>query len=470
MRIKSFSTKRILAIAAIAVLLLLALHITELLFPTEYAEAATGSEYADWNAVADEMDKVCDDAYRLYTGGDAVAAKKRIDDAYFKFYEKLGFEKRVMSYISGDRAAKVEYQFAEIKKSMTRGDSNSTVKAAINELKVMIREDANRLDGKKESSGGTFVASLLIIVREGVEAILIVGAIIAYLKKMDAKGGKKVYAVYAGSGAAILASVIMAIILYFVSALSGVNQEITEGITMLIAVAVLFYVSNWMFSKADALAWEGFIKGKVKNALTKGSVFSLAFAAFLAVFREGAEVILFYGALIADTQTTHAMIWVGLAVGIVILVVIFLLIKLLSVKIPLKPFFIGTSVLMFLMSISFVGAGVKELQEGNVISVTPISGMSSVDILGIYPTLETFIPQMIMLAVAVLSIVLQILRWKRLHKRKAAEDAESTNAEQNGAEVSEDGATSDAESGESFVGETDGAPTASLSADGQPEA
>jgi high-affinity iron transporter len=167
-----------------------------------------------------------------------------------------------------------------------------------------------------------------------------------------------------------------------------------------------------MVSKAEAEVWTGYIEGKVQSSISRGSMFSLAFAAFLAVFREGAETILFYQALLASTETYINMIWLGLGVGAAALVVVYILIRVLSLRLPLKPFFLGTSVLLFVMSITFVGNGVKELQEGNVIGVTQITGVPSVDILGIYPTLETLIPQIVLLVITVATFILQLRRGK----------------------------------------------------------
>jgi high-affinity iron transporter len=169
-----------------------------------------------------------------------------------------------------------------------------------------------------------------------------------------------------------------------------------------------------MVSKSEAAAWTSYIEGQVKSSITRGSVFSLAFAAFLAVFREGAETILFYQALLAETDTYYNMVWAGLGIGCVALVVIYALIRVLSIRLPLKPFFLGTSVLLFVMSITFVGSGVKELQEGNVIGVTPISGLTSIDILGIYPTLETLIPQIALLALTAALFAFQLNRNKAI--------------------------------------------------------
>jgi high-affinity iron transporter len=364
-----------------------------------------------WTKIADEMAAVLDKANALYIAGDAQGAKEQVDVAYFQFYEKVGFEKIVMSRISGARAAQVEYQFSAVKKVINNHAPAEEVKAGLDTLSGYLKEDAIQLDGREDNAIAVFLGSLLIIVREGFEAILIVGAILAYLLKSGNKKGAR--PVYVGSIIALGASIIMAWILNQITSIAGgQNQEIIEGATMLVAVAVLFYVSNWMVSKAEAEAWKGYIENKVQSSINKGSMFSLAFAAFLAVFREGAETILFYQALLASTQAHINMIWVGLGVGVVALVVIYILIRVVSIQLPLKPFFLGTSVLLFAMSIVFTGNGIKELQEGNVIGVTAIPGMGSVDILGIYPTLETLIPQFVLLALTVISFVIQIRKSK----------------------------------------------------------
>jgi high-affinity iron transporter len=364
----------------------------------------------NWTRIADEMGAVLAGAYDAYAAGDGNGAKEQVDVAYFQYYEKAGFEKTVLSRISGERASTVEYQFSAVKKLISRGESRPVVKEGLDTLANYLKEDAAQLDSKVENALGVFLGSLLIIVREGFEAIIIVGAIIAYLLKSGNKASVK--SVYWGSLIALVLSVAMAWILNaLTSTASGRNQEIIEGGTMLLAVVVLFYVSNWMVSKAEAEAWTGYIEGKVKASITKGSMFSLAFAAFLAVFREGAETILFYQALLAGNQGYINMIWVGLGVGVVLLVIIYVLIRFLSIKLPLKPFFLGTSILLFAMSVAFTGSGIKELQEGNVIPVTMLPfNFITIDILGIYPTLETLIPQILLLGITVVTFVVQMRR------------------------------------------------------------
>jgi high-affinity iron transporter len=373
----------------------------------------------NWKKISDEMGALLKEAASLYAASDGAGAKGKVDAAYFQFYEKTGFERVTLSRISGARAAKVEYQFSFIKRAINEKAPPQEVKAGLDDLAAWLSEDAEQLDGRKESAVVVFLEALLIIVREGFEAILIVGAIIAYLLKSGNK--KRVRPVYWGSLAALAMSVVMAWVLNQITSVSGGrNQEIIEGSVMLLAVAVLFYVSNWMVSKSEAEAWASYIEGKAQAAITKGSMFSLAFAAFLAVFREGAETILFYQALLAGVETYTSMIWLGLGLGSVALVVIYILIRALSVKLPLKPFFLGTGALLFLMSVTFTGNGIKELQEGNVIPATPLPGIPSVDILGLYPTMETFIPQAALLAVTAATFVIQLKRAKNA-ARKAAE-------------------------------------------------
>ncbi|MDR3248910.1 MAG: FTR1 family protein, partial [Treponema sp.] len=208
----------------------------------------------NWTKIADEMAAVLAVAYDKYRAGDPQGAKDQVDVAYFQFYEKVGFEKTVMTRISGARASVVEYQFSAAKKAITRGNSEQEVKESLDTLSTYLKEDADQLDSKTQGALGVFLGSLLIIVREGFEAILIVGAIIAYLIKSGNK--KSTRPVYWGSLIALVLSVGMAWVLNaLTSTASGQNQEIIEGATMLLAVLVLFYVSNWMVSKAESEAW-----------------------------------------------------------------------------------------------------------------------------------------------------------------------------------------------------------------------
>lgn len=371
---------------------------------------AAEKKYESWNAIIDEMDIILNDSYNIYFMKDVEGAKARVNNAYFGFYEKHGVERAVMSYISGKRGTDTEYQFAKIKRLMTQNAPNKTVRAEIDVILKMLHEDANELDGKKESGWSVFLASFIIIFREGLEAILVIAAISAYLVRSNNKPMLKV--VYLSSLFAVFASILAAIALHTIVGLSGANQEIMEGCAMLLATVMLFFISNWMLSKSESIAWKNYVEGKVQNAVSTGSSFALGFAAFLAVFREGAETIIFYQAMLADANEHMDMVWYGLSVGMIVLAFVFVIIRFGTVKLPLKPFFIGTSALMYLMAIAFAGGGVKELQEADIIPVTSVDFVHSVEILGIYPTVETLLPQLFMV-VAVIGSIIYSTKYKK---------------------------------------------------------
>ena len=146
-----------------------------------------------------------------------------------------------------------------------------------------------------------------------------------------------------------------------------------------------------------------------------GSSFALAFTAFLSVFREGAEVVLFYQPMLSEGNA--GMVWTGFGVGCVILVFVYLAITKLSIKLPIKVFFTATSILMAVMCVSFLGSGIKELAEGGVFDVTlRVPGIPENDVLqvlGIYPYLETLVPQLI-LAVILLITFMVARSWGKL--------------------------------------------------------
>ncbi len=371
-----------------------------------FAWQTDGLAAGAWTKVVDRIDKTLTQSLDTYKKGDIEKAKDIVNEAYYSIFEKEGMEIAVKSKISGKRVGIEEYKFVAIKKLMTQKAPEAKIKKEMDELVKMLREDAAQMGGKAESNPiESLLAAFLILVREGFEAILVIAAIAAYLIK--AGHGDKTRIVYYSSVAAVLASILTAILLQKVFDIGGANQEIMEGATMLLAVVVLVSVSHWMIGKVEAKAWQDYIEGKVQAAVTKGSMLSLGAAAFLAVYREGAETILFYQALFSDAGDQGQMIWGGFGLGCLALVVIFLLVRYGSMKIPLRPFFLGTSILMYILAISFAGGGIKELQEGGVVGVTPIPGMDSIDILGIYPTWETLLPQLALVLLAAAGLICQ---------------------------------------------------------------
>jgi high-affinity iron transporter len=248
-----------------------------------------------------------------------------------------------------------------------------------------------------------FWASFLIIFREGLEAILVIGAIVAFLLKTGHR--ERLRSIWIGVGAALAASAVTAVILKTLLSAMPATREVIEGVTMLIAVAVLFSVSYWLISKVEAAKWQQFIQEKVTNALEHGGGRALAFVAFLAVYREGAETALFYQALFNEGTRVLMPISLGMLVGAVVLAVIFTLFYRFGVRIPLRYLFGSTSVLLYYMAFVFMGKGIRELQEGNAISITILPGFPHVELLGLYPTLETLIAQLVLLVLFVFALL-----------------------------------------------------------------
>lgn len=252
------------------------------------------------------------------------------------------------------------------------------------------------------SAHDAFWESFLIIVREGFEAILVIGAIVAFLLKTGHR--ERLRAIWTGIVLGLLASAATAVVLETVLSAIPASREIIEGLTLLVAVAVLFSVSYWLISRVEAAKWQQFIREKVSRALEQGGGRALAFVAFLAVYREGAETALFYQALFNEGAHVALAISLGLVAGFVVLGIVFTLFYRYGVRIPLRPFFSVTSLLLYYMAFVFMGKGVRELQEGNAVGISTIPGFPTVDALGLYPTWQTVLAQMLLLALLAFAI------------------------------------------------------------------
>lgn len=248
----------------------------------------------------------------------------------------------------------------------------------------------------------------IILLREGLEALLVVAALLAFLKKTD--NADKGRWVWAGSGVGIAASVLVAFIvnIAFSRAAAGSNREMLEGVTGLVAGAMLVYVSYWLHSKASLSTWQQYIRDKSTAALARNSLISLALIAFLAVFREGAETVLFYVG-IAPSITLGDLV-LGLGLGAAGLAIIGVLVLAFGVRLPIRPFFLGTSVLVYYLAFKFVGTGIHALQVAGVVGATPSSYLPDSGLLGLYPTWETTAAQATLLLAAAAVI---LARWLR---------------------------------------------------------
>ena len=416
-------------------------------YPEYSPDPDAAAKYASWSEAATLAKELLDTAYLAYVDRDFEAAEDNLNTAYYSVYEESGLAHKIYTDQGLKDRQQVEGQFSTLRtligngtvkfqqnKYRTTSDRTKQLllkKAALLDEKASAeRQEAEPAEAAAEEPAAqnqaspqwlTFLGSFGIIVREGLEAILVIAAIIAYLVKSGNAASLK--NVYIGALAGILASFAAAAVLYFVKqavAGAGIAQELIEGITALIAVCVLFYVSNWMISKAEAAAWSGYIDSRVRSGLEKRSAFTLAFTAFLSVFREGAEVVLFYQPMLQEGNA--GMVWAGFGAGVVVLVFVYLAITKLSVRLPIKVFFTATSILMAAMCVSFLGSGIKELAEGGLFDLTlRVPGIPENDIIqifGIYPYLETLVPQLILSIILLITFMMAHYRGKLAALRK----------------------------------------------------
>jgi high-affinity iron transporter len=337
--------------------------------------------------------------YALARKGDT-SASTRAFDAYMTFEQ---VERSVRTKNPG-LASELEAAFAALR-------THAAGSATVSELDGIRRrldaglENAERILGDELSPANLFLQSFVILIREGLEAILLVGALMTFLVKMGASHRKR--DINIGVGAAIGASLLTAVALETVFHLTPAKREALEGGTMVVATLVLFYVSYWLLSKMEVAKWNHFLKSRVQDALTSGSGLALASAAFLAVYREGFETVLFYKALFLSGGSTGGAIPIlaGILLGSLVMVAVYLAISRFGLRIPLKPFFGVTSAFLYYMAFVFAGKGIAELQEGGLVPTTIIPGGPRLPSLGIYPTVESLLAQGLLLALLAVALI-----------------------------------------------------------------
>jgi high-affinity iron transporter len=257
-----------------------------------------------------------------------------------------------------------------------------------------------------------FLYSSGILFREGLEALLVIIALVAGTRQ--AGQTSRVRDIYLGAVAAVVVSLGLAWAVQHV--IADNTSDTLEGVFQLFAAATLFYVSSWITGKNQAHKWKHFIDSKVDEARrSRGPSIALALTAFLAVLREGAETIVFFQALAAgatETVERHAVI-AGLIAGAVALAITFAILRKITSMIPLRPIFSFTSVMLYGLAVIFAGQGIASFQESGVMGATFVSGVPTIPMLGLYPTVQTLAAQAILLMLALAAIYRPLVRHSR---------------------------------------------------------
>jgi len=297
-------------------------------------------------------------------------------------------------------------------RSMVSGGSEAEAYAAASQLRGLFDQVDAELGASKADSSTTFIGALTILLREGVEALLIVVGIIAFLRK--AKQTTALRYVHAGWISALLAGALTWFVSTYLVAISGASREVTEGVSSLFAAIVLLSVGLWMHQKSSADRWQSYLNDKLSAAMSSSSAWALFALSFIAVYREVFETVLFYSALAADGN--GAALLGGFLTAVGLLVVIAWILLRTSARMPIGKFFSITSIFVAVLAVILVGKGVIGLQEAGWISVHPIAG-PRIEILGIMPTAETVIAQIAVLLIAVVGFA---FNYSGAKKSKAA--------------------------------------------------
>ncbi len=339
-----------------------------------------------------------DSAVARARAGETEDARRVAFDAYLSF-ERVEREVRIKDQAL---AAELEASFAGLREQAAAGASAQRLEGIRRDLLVAL-EKAERAVADRPSGWNLFLQSFMILIREGLEAILVIGALVAFLVKTGAQSRRRDIRI--GVGAALAASLLTALAIETIFFLTPAKQELLEGITMAAAAVMLFYVSYWLLSKVEVARWNAFVKDKVRDAVAGGSALSLAVVAFLAVYREGFETVLFYKALFLSAGGEGlGAIGFGALVAALVLVAVYVAINRYGVRLPLKPFFTVTSAFLYYMAFVFAGQAVAELQAGGAVGTTVVEWAPRLPVFGIYPTVESLLAQATLVVMALVAL------------------------------------------------------------------
>jgi len=346
-----------------------------------YRENPPGASLQDLLVLAAQKLQQSSEAYGQ---GRVDLALKLALDAYLEGVEPI---EPALAQRDRGLAVELETQFARYRMDLGNGASVEAVSDRHQSVQELMKLAGQTLSDSESASSFAFVQSLAIILREGMEAALLLAVMVTYLAAAGYRRLQKY--VVMGVLAAIVLGILTWWMIQFALGISPLQQEALEGMTSLLAAAVLFSVSFWAIRQVDIRNWKEYIRQRAEDAMGTGSGLALASVAFLVVYREAVETILFYEALWMRSESSGGAIVMGFVLGTLIFCsLVFLMFKV-GLRIPLRAFFAITGVLLGMLAFVFAGYGVRELQTIGWIKETPLEWMVRFSILEVRATLET---------------------------------------------------------------------------------
>jgi len=262
---------------------------------------------------------------------------------------------------------------------------------------AIVKDLNTKLEPLISKTNYSFWDSALILLREGIEGLLIIATLLAFLKKMGQSSQQKW--IWAGVAGGILASALLAVLIniIFSKITAASSREYIEGITGILAVVMMLSVGAWLHKKSSIENWNKYVKQQMQQAIAKGSLFSFAIISFLSVFREGAETIIFYTGI--TPYISMRQLVMGIVLAVIILAIFGFTIIYYSVKIPIHVFFKAATFVIYFLAFKMLGISIHALQISKVFSTSTVINFPFVDWIGLYPTWETTLPQLLLVVV-----------------------------------------------------------------------
>lgn len=336
-----------------------------------------------------------------YRSGDRARAKSLALSAYLDGFEPV---EGVLSTRNARLLGDVESAMGALRIAIANGEPAERVAGRVADLNSELDRVEKALAPSEDSTVSTFVGAMTILLREGLEALLIVVGMLAFLRKGDR--ADMVRPVHYGWTSALVAGLGTWWLATSLISISGAARELTEGLGSILAALVLLFVGVWMHGKGQADEWQRYIRQKMGHALSKGSAWFLFSLAFVAVYREIFETILFYAALSAEGGA--APVVAGAAVGSALLALIAVLMLRYSQRLPIGKFFTYSSILIAVLAVVLAGKGVAALQEAGLIGVLPLNYVPRITMIGLFPSVQPIAAQ-----IAILAALLLGFGWNR---------------------------------------------------------
>lgn len=319
-------------------------------------------------------------AYRAGKHGDA---RKLALSAYLDGFE---LSEASLSNVSKPLMLETEKAMMNYRAGISDGVSPDELQDRYNRAAGLLDDARSALSGESLSPSVAFTSSLIILLREGMEAILVLAAMLAFLVRT--KRHEALRYLHFGWIVALGLGLLTWWFSSYLITITGSTREVTEGVTALVAAGILLYVGYWLHGNTSTQKWNQYLRGKMNEALGRKALWTIFLLSFLAVYREAFETVLFYQALwVQAGDQSHAVIAWGAALAAALLVLIVWLMSRFGLRIPLRQFFTISALLMIALAVIFAGKGVAALQEAGKISIYPIS-IPRIEILGIFPNAQ----------------------------------------------------------------------------------